>query len=953
MLRASAARSSVRTATTWLAALTTSLLAACGGGDGGTTAPPPVASISVSVGTASLTLGRGTSGTSAITVARTNYSGTVTLTATGAPAGVTVDVAPSSLTSGATAATATVSVSSSATPGTYTIIVLASGTGVSSSGTISLTIPNPTITLTAGSSTASVVQGASTTVPVTITRGGGFTDAVTLAVSGLPTGVTATFNPASIASGSTTSTLTLTAAANATAGTSALTITASGTGVTAQTATVNLTVTASATPAIAVAAAPAALSVQAGATGTSTVTLTRTGGFAGDVALALSGAPTGVTGAFAPASIAAGATTSTLTLTVGAATAPGVYNLTVTGTGTGVTAATTTVALTVTAVPSIAITANPTTISLAAGATITSVITLARTNFTADVALAATNLPTGVTAAFSPATLSGGTLTSTLTLTAAANASLLTQNITVTASGTGVSNATAILATTVTAAQSYTLAATAATVQQGATGTSTITVTRTGGYAGAVTLTVGALPTGVTATVSPSSVTGTSATVTFTAAANAATGASNVTITGAGAGLTGNVTTTVPLTVTASGGGGTGNVNLRFCDLSALPSFVAYRSGSSGAWTRATAGANNTYSFTITGVGGMAWVTVDAQNSPTVNVWYGSAAELTTTASSQCTTNAARKSHTGTFAGVGPTQTGQVALGGSLAQGSTGGSTYSIQNVLDGATDLIAFRSSFSIVGSTVATVPDRGVIRRNVNYANGAAIPVIDFGGAESFVPASATVTVANAAGASQVIATASLLTGNGSTIGGFTFGTFGGSSATNTVYGLPAALTQSTDLHVVSASAITLLGGTTLSEQRTATQFNRLLADRTLTLGPSLLFPTLTTITTTPYARVRAVGNWQAEYGDQIFAIFSQRAGGVARGWSVFATRAYFSGANSYDFDVPDFSGVSGWNNAWGLVGGTAVDVSAFATSAGGGVTSIEGLVSRSAARFGTYTP
>lgn len=70
-------------------------------------------------------------------------------------------------------------------------------------------------------------------------------------------------------------------------------------------------------------------------------------------------------------------------------------------------------------------------------------LTLTRTNFTDDVSLSVSGLPTGTTASFSPATLTGATLTSVVTLTHAADASLVTDDaFTITATGTGVSNAT-------------------------------------------------------------------------------------------------------------------------------------------------------------------------------------------------------------------------------------------------------------------------------------------------------------------------------------------------------------------------------------------------------------------------------------------------------------------------------------------------------------------------------
>jgi hypothetical protein len=70
------------------------------------------------------------------------------------------------------------------------------------------------------------------------------------------------------------------------------------------------------------------------------------------------------------------------------------------------------------------------------------------------------------------------------------------------------------------------------TVPQG-TGTSyTISITRTNGFSGAVTLTVGTLPAGVTASFSPNPTTGTSSTLTVTTATTTPTGTYAISITG-------------------------------------------------------------------------------------------------------------------------------------------------------------------------------------------------------------------------------------------------------------------------------------------------------------------------------------------------------------------------------------------------------------------------------------
>jgi len=69
-----------------------------------------------------------------------------------------------------------------------------------------------------------VIAGGSTSYTATVTAVGGFTGAVSLGVSGLPTGVTASFNPTSITS-SGSSTLSVSTLASAPPGNYTLTLT--------------------------------------------------------------------------------------------------------------------------------------------------------------------------------------------------------------------------------------------------------------------------------------------------------------------------------------------------------------------------------------------------------------------------------------------------------------------------------------------------------------------------------------------------------------------------------------------------------------------------------------------------------------------------------------------------------------------------------------------------------
>jgi len=102
----------------------------------------------------------------------------------------------------------------------------------------------PDFALSASPTTVSVAQNGTKTTTISATVSGGFNSAISLSASGLPSGVTAAFSPASIAApGSGSSTLTFTASSTAAVGTSTVTINASGGGV-SHSATVSLSVTA-------------------------------------------------------------------------------------------------------------------------------------------------------------------------------------------------------------------------------------------------------------------------------------------------------------------------------------------------------------------------------------------------------------------------------------------------------------------------------------------------------------------------------------------------------------------------------------------------------------------------------------------------------------------------------------------------------------------------------------
>ena len=472
---------------------------------------------------------RGGGNTSTITVTKLNgFNGSVALSASGLPSGVTASFSPASAT---TSSTLTLTASSTATLGQATVTVTGTSGSLTHTTTVTLTVvAAPDYSLSATS--ASVVQGASGTSTITVNGINSFAGSVALSASGLPSGVTASFSPASA---TTSSTLTLTASSNATLGLATVTITGTSGSLT-HTTTVALTVVAA--PDYSLSATSA--SVVQGAAGTSTIIVTPLNSFAGSVALSASGLPAGVTAAFSPATAT---TTSTLTLTASSTATLGLATVTITGTS-GSLIHTTTVALTVTAAPDYSLSA--TSASVVQGASGTSTIAITPLNsFSGSVALSASGLPSGVTASFSPAS---ATSSSVLTLTVSSTATVGSATVTVTGMSGSLTH-TATFTLTITAAPNYSLSATSASVVQGASGTSTITVTPLNSFSGSVALSASGLPAGVTAAFSPASATTTS-TLTLTASSTATVGPATVTITGTSGSLT--HTTTLTLTVTAA-----------------------------------------------------------------------------------------------------------------------------------------------------------------------------------------------------------------------------------------------------------------------------------------------------------------------------------------------------------------------------------------------------------------
>jgi len=677
------------------------------------------------------------------------------------------------------------------------------------------------------------------------------------------------------------------------------------------------------TPAISIALSPTSASVAQGGTTTVTATVTATGGFTGTPTATVTGAPTGVT--ILPTGVQTSGATTTITVAVQvAATVPtGTYNLTVTGSGAGISSVTATFVLTVTAAPAstYALSLTPTSLPITQGANGTVTVNLTRTNFASAVTLAAEGLPSGVTAAFnaSPTTANS----STLTLTATAGATVGTSNVTIRGTATGATDQTATLALTVSAAASgsYTLSATpaAVSVPQGTNVTSTINITRTGGFAGSVALAVTGAPTGVTATLNPASTTGNTSTLTIAASATATTGAATLTITGTATGVA-NQTTTVTATVTTTGGG-SGNVTLDYsaCTGSLAaekPIWVAFQDGT-GAWTRVT-GTNDVYKFNVTsGKGGYA-VTTRSGTTTSTDVSLFTQAELTSAPIVFCTDEGTR-SVTGTVAGLGQTDAAFVSMGDGTATVTAATPSFTLSNMLSGPQDLVAYRTSL-LAGPSAS---DRAVIMRDLNTASGGSVGTIDFGGSAAITPVSGTITVTGGLAGDSYTQSMSYLTGANCTTGTLYFAS-GGTSATLTAFGIPAASQRATDFHELLVAT-----GNATATRSVFASFHTF-GSQTIALGAALPTPTMTSLAGS-YKRLQAALTLPSDYQTALSLSYNQ--GG--KDASVSASFGYLGSANA-TIAFPDFSAVAGFDPTWLPASGATVATAVSAVGSNVAITS-----------------
>jgi hypothetical protein len=369
-----------------------------------------------------------------------------------------------------------------------------------------------------------------------------------------------------------------------------------------------------------------------------------------------------------------------------------------------------------------------------------------------------------------------------------------------------------------------------------------------------------------------------------------------------------------PTAPTSVRGGPTTDVDVAFCG-GLEPEWVAFQEGD-GAWTRAlpvVAGRTVTFHHTFAADRGAVATARHFSNGLTVlSVQYGTPAELAIVGDTVPFHCGPADSRTllGAVAGLDATDIVSVSAGhGSRAfLAGTDEPDFALRALVPGPQEILATRATQASGGSA----PFGIILRRLPELPDSATTATLDFASAEAFAPLVRNVTI-DGLGVHGAIGTTSLRTAHSDNVVTF----LGGdpTAATRPYFAIPEARLEAGELQSLTITAAPSPGEVI----RSSTVYFRSPVDRTVTLGPTVLPPTLGVASSTPTLRPTARFAPQAEYDRLAVIAFEQGQGTVV---TVGMTAAYAAlHGGTYDIVVPELTTVEGFDPRWALHAGAPV--------------------------------
>ena len=602
---------------------------------------------------------------------------------------------------------------------------------------------------------------------------------------------------------------------------------------------------------IQIAVTPASASVPAGASTFVTVALTRVGGFAGTVAITISGLPAGVSATMDPATLSGANASARIDLTAAAnAAAAAATTVTVNASATGVTTATASFQLAVNIPSEFALVVSPTTLTIPAGGTGNATLQINRTNSRAAIARALLSPPAGFTATFDPTP--SPTSTSAIAISVAASVAPGSYPITIQGTAAGHPSRSAL----------------------------------------------------VTITVVPAPPSGKNVTYYFCNADDIPAFLAYQDGTGAWQSVTGVPSggiTTFSFNITQGRGGVLGVYQYSLATVARVPGRT--RGGRMNRTTTLASRLRNP----LGAVGRVpdrssALTQAAVGDVSETYVLYGPTTELAQDGLDACGQLVSTKTVRGTVSGVSAGRYAYVSLGSAttIFDGASSTNPVTLEGVLPGPQDLVGSRIT------TPGAPPDKLIIVRNLNVPDQGSVGSIDFNGPASLVPATATATISGAVAGDQMEIFVGLLTANR---GGLLWSDLAPSAAAARPWaGLSSANMISGDMHHLFAFASR---STNLANFRVVSKVVGPVSNQALALGADLPSPTSSLVSGGAYPRFRFQGSVPADYNKRVsIDVLGEDDGSNAM--YIVTSGAYLGASGTpgaYNVTMPDVAGLPGF--------------------------------------------
>lgn len=444
-------------------------------------------------------------------------------------------------------------------------------------------------------------------------------------------------------------------------------------------------------------------------------------------------------------------------------------------------------------------------------------------------------------------------------------------------------------------------------LQRGTSGSIPITVAAKNGFAGQVTFSLVGQPAGAEATFLPATPSA-AGSVQISTAWSTAAGTYPVTIKGTSPGLP-DATASIALQVTEPA-----PVALVWTPIEQYHQSVwlAFQDGD-GPWTVMNGG-DGSWPLTVReGRGGVAWAStpITGGTTPMLHVVYGSAAELAAQGAATGEGFTAVRGVLKSYPPAGSNQTVSIGTGSSSIISSSNANYWQVEGVR---------RSPYLDFLATLPLATPVAVFRPAITLPQWPAplAPELDFDGAEAFPLQVQSISVGGDLSNVQQGSLSCYLATPGLTRGlVWSKGTTGTPAAFPvSFFAFPASKIPAGGLQKLVASATS---GGSAGATRTAAIYFAAPGDKGLQLPAMPVWPTFEMLSGAAYARPKFTGAFQDPYGQLFEGTVMQETPNGQQYHYLKLSRAYLAGGKSIQVALPDFTGLQGWNPAWGPKPGT----------------------------------